>query len=341
MWGGECLAGYWAADDIEPAPCCPVCGESGASPLYSGLVDVEEGVPGQWSMSRCRACNSLFLDPRPTLAALRKAYRSYYTHKPPGSENAILSAKGWLPFFLRVYLRQRFGWNGKPRRGLVKAAVAFCPPLAHQLAYYMRHLPAISGRLLDVGCGNGAFMVRAMQAGWEVEGTETDEVAARVARDSTCAQVHQGLDCVQPLTFDEVTLCHVIEHLHSPSELLRDCFRVLKPGGRIWVATPNIAGIGHRCFRSDWQPLEAPRHLAIPSMRGLELLLRAAGFVNVRFHRRGRGSKNRIDASARRSPSSYRSWATRFVLSQWIDLSASFSSRAAEELVVTAEVPLS
>ena len=296
---------YWATDDIETVVHCPVCGSVDFVHAYSDLVDTEEGVPGLWSMKSCRQCSSLILDPRPVPHALHKAYRTYYTHRAPEGENAVLSGGGFVGATLRTYLRQRFGWNGSPGIGLTRAVIGCIPPVRHQLAYFMRHLPNTPGRLLDVGCGNGAY---------------------------------DSISDLPSLSFDQVTLSHVIEHLHEPTEVLARCSQVLKPGGRIWLATPNINGKGHRYFGRAWQPLETPRHLAMPSATGLQMMLKQAGFSNIRFRPRGRGSRKRIEASSLRIASAPPSGAARLLLSQWIDFVGSFSSMAAEELVLTAEV---
>ena len=329
---------YWATDDIETVVHCPVCGSMDFVHAYSHLVDTEEGVPGLWSMKSCRQCSSLILDPRPVPHALHKAYRTYYTHRAPEGENAVLSGGGFVGATLRTYLRQRFGWNGSPGIGLTRAVIGCIPPVRHQLAYFMRHLPDTPGRLLDVGCGNGAFMLRAKQAGWHVEGVEPDRVAAAVARESTGAPVYDSFSDLPSRSFDQVTLSHVIEHLHEPTQVLERCSQVLKPGGRIWLATPNINGKGHRYFRCAWQPLETPRHLSMPSATGLQMMLNQAGFSNIRFRPRGRGSRKRIEASSLRISSDPPSGAARLLLSQWIDFVGSFSSMGAEELVLTAEV---
>src|SRR5690606_20206271 len=80
--------------DLEVVESCSACGCNQFSPAYDGLVDLEEGVAGTWSMVKCDGCGSLLLNPRPTLAALPKAYGSYYTHAPPVAENAALDGEG-------------------------------------------------------------------------------------------------------------------------------------------------------------------------------------------------------------------------------------------------------
>jgi 2-polyprenyl-3-methyl-5-hydroxy-6-metoxy-1,4-benzoquinol methylase len=91
-----------------------------------------------------------------------------------------------------------------------------------------------------------------------------------------------GIDALdgQAAIFDVITLSHVIEHVHDVGGTLRACHRLLKPGGRLWLETPNVAALGHKVFGVNWRGLEAPRHLVLFSAPALKQLLQDAGFVD-------------------------------------------------------------
>jgi 2-polyprenyl-3-methyl-5-hydroxy-6-metoxy-1,4-benzoquinol methylase len=78
--------------------------------------------------------------------------------------------------------------------------------------------------------------------------------------------------------FDVITMSHVIEHVHDPVALLKECHRILKPGGSLIAVTPNANAYGHHRFRSNWMPLEPPRHLHLFSPPTLRQIARLAGF---------------------------------------------------------------
>jgi SAM-dependent methyltransferase len=100
-----------------------------------------------------------------------------------------------------------------------------------------------------------------------------------------CAGVEDLVD--EPGGYDVITLSHVIEHVHDPSALLRAIYRMLRPGGLLWLETPNLDSLGHARFGRNWRGLEPPRHLLLFSVDSLKFALAQAGFTRLRQHWRG------------------------------------------------------
>ncbi|WP_157651291.1 class I SAM-dependent methyltransferase [Dechloromonas denitrificans] len=138
-------------------------------------------------------------------------------------------------------------------------------------------------RLLDVGCGNGEFMEFARQAGWLVQGVDIDVAAVTIAKAKGLDVIAGGIEqfAGQTACFDRITLSHVVEHVFDPMGLLRDCFRLLKPGGVLWVDTPNMGSAGLRVFGEYWRGLEPPRHLMLFSRASLIDSLIKIGFGEI------------------------------------------------------------
>lgn len=326
--------------DLELIDACPVCGALALEQFYSELEDHEEGVSGSWRMSRCTGCHSLLLNPRPRPESLSSTYRTYYTHLEPDAENHILHAEGKIPAVIRGYLLHRFGLQAGPTVSGFRWLVTLAWPLRQQLDYFMRHLPKQPGCVLDIGCGSGGFLKRAADARWSVVGIEPDPTAAAVARKYSKAEVFESIEHLESGNFDVVTLAHVIEHVYSPQEIITKCMRALKPGGRLWLATPNINSLGHKLYCDAWQPLETPRHLVMPTAAMLCKILTDAGFADVKVLRRGRGSLKRVRASALRASRLGRRRGFPLALSILIDLAASLLPRAGEELVIVGTKPV-
>jgi 2-polyprenyl-3-methyl-5-hydroxy-6-metoxy-1,4-benzoquinol methylase len=285
----------WPPEDLESVQACPVCGESARELLHAGLKDrVFKIAPGSWDLHRCPGCKSAYLDPRPTASSLGRAYDSYYTHE-VGS-HAVVRRQGavgrTLHDWINGYQNARYGLQKAPASKMGSWVLSLLPSLKAAADAECRHMPPASGespRLLDVGCGNGDFLEIARQAGWQAQGVDLDPAAAATARARGFDVRVGGIDALQDKsgTFDMVTLCHVIEHVPDPPAVLASARSLLKPGGRLWIETPNVDSFGAAAYGACWRDLDPPRHLVIFSRGALEERLRAAGFKGIRQYWRG------------------------------------------------------
>ena len=275
--------------NTQPAPNCFLCGTSG-DVLYSGMRDRSFGAPGEWSERRCPNlnCGLVWLDPQPTPEDIGKAYRTYYTHNQPAPGASILrdAVYGVWNSYLRIRLGYKTG-VGPAWRGMFSPLALLHPGGPDELdsaAMYLR-APIGPAHVLDVGCGSGVLLARMKSLGWEVQGVEVDPggVAAARARGVT---VHQGQLAEAKFPdnhFDAVHSAHVIEHVYDPVGLLRECFRILKPGGKLVFLTPNTASFGHHHFGNAWLNLDPPRHLILFNKATLRKAAEGQGFVVERL----------------------------------------------------------
>jgi len=267
---------------IEGKPRCYFCNSTGAK-LYGGLRDRLFDAPGTWNILNCRNCGLIWLDPQPISNEIWKIYGTYFTHQatPSGSSPRLASLRTNL---YTAVLSECYGYR---RNNEDIAASALWKSLCRLswvrdiFCFQIMGLKAAwRGRLLDVGCGDGAFLARMKSLGWEAVGVELDEKAANVAKTQFDVDVFIGtLEAAgfADESFDAITLSHVIEHVGDPIELLCRCRNLLRKGGRVVVTTPNADSMGHRIFREHWRGLEVPRHLMVFSLRTLKRLASEAG----------------------------------------------------------------
>jgi len=285
----------WPERDLEAVPNCPVCGSDKRALLYQDLTDRVFGfADGTWNLYRCAHCGGAYLDPRPTPLSIGRAYAGYYTHQT--QDHPIVRRKG-LPRTLlhdsiNGYQNWRYGLKRSPSSPLGRWLLLVIPPLRSAADAECRHLPPLppgGGRLLDVGCGNGGFLMLAQQAGWQVEGLDFDADAVLTARSRGLTVRHGGTEVLdgEHDRFDVITLCHVIEHVHDPRSVLCRLHSLLKPGGTLWLDTPNLDSLGSRRFRANWRDLDPPRHLVIFTASSLRKALRDSGYSAIHQHWRG------------------------------------------------------
>lgn len=153
------------------------------------------------------------------------------------------------------------------------------------------------GVLLDVGCSSGGVLRALGNSDWELYGIETSMEEARKAEMNSGAKVFVGdmLDApFSPLSFDVITLFHVLEHFDRPKDIVRKLWEWLKPGGIVYLQVPNIMALEACIFRSYWYGLELPRHLYHFSPASLKRLFSDFDFEDLLLNTQ---SPNHIEAS--------------------------------------------
>jgi SAM-dependent methyltransferase len=276
------IASDWPVHELEYIETCPYCGSRGRNIAYQNVQDWSfYCAPGKWTYWDCTGCSALYLSPRPTKASIGRAYDTYYTHG--ASDIAKMLAAGKTLVRNLCY----FAWYGidfRPRFSLPKVLFPLLAVFRKRIvapSFILQELNNLpKGRLIDVGCGDGAYLDSAKQMGWQTLGIEFDPKSVKIVEKSGHKVVQGTYEALAAFQneIDCIICSHVLEHVHDPKTLLSLIASALKPGGVAIFSLPNAGSIVRSIFSDSWRGLEAPRHLAIPGFESLLDLTRAFGF---------------------------------------------------------------
>lgn len=229
---------------------CPVCQSANISPALSAK---DFTVSSQiFSINKCNDCTVMFTQDVPS----QDAIGTYYA-----SENYVSHSNTQKGLVNRLYhiIRKK---TLATKRNLLKKETGIS-----------------AGKILDVGCGTGAFLNEMKNNGWQITGLEPDETARKNAIE---------LFNIVPLpspeifnfpseSFDAITLWHVLEHVHQLQEYTAQLKKLLTKNGRLFIAVPNYTSWDAQHYKAYWAAYDVPRHLYHFSPAGINTLMRAHG----------------------------------------------------------------
>lgn len=207
------------------------------------VMSAAGGIRGTQQIVRCTSCGLVYVNPRLRSEAVVAAYQT------ATDELYVQGGAGRAQTFARcARLLER--WRRPP------------------------------GRLLDVGCAAGFFVKAAAERGWDACGVEPCAWLAAWGRQHITPQLHATtLAGAQfpDASFDVLTMWDVLEHVPDPMSELRECARVLKPGGLLVINFPDFSSVSARLTGRHWWFLLS-NHLYYFSRRVMRAYLTQAGF---------------------------------------------------------------
>jgi|GEM_PF-2459733 len=237
---------------------CRLCGAAQGEAVFAAQPGVAQAPYAYW---RCQTCGVVSLQPLVAWDERSHHYTSTYRgYRRRETESSALQ-------------RLSIAYGLQKRLQLVERFVA-------------------GGRMLDIGCGGGDFVVwSTARSHWTAFGLERVPTMAVVAAREASGAITLGDALHLPFaenSLDVVLLWTVVEHLDAPLQGIRECLKSLRPGGVLVIRTLNIEGWGARVFGPHWLGFDAPRITTLFSPATLRLAVERCNaqviHIGAHFH---------------------------------------------------------
>jgi 2-polyprenyl-3-methyl-5-hydroxy-6-metoxy-1,4-benzoquinol methylase len=197
-------------------------------------------------LSRCEKCGLVFSNQRPTQNELDEVYGRYSWENIERSELTLAKMRETAKMLIQA---------SKPKK------------------------------VLDIGCGDGVFLGMFKSVDCEVFGTEYDKKNEDLCRAKEIIMfsgdfLHKT-DSNLKNNFDLIILTEVIEHINNPKEVIANTLTLLKPGGLLYITTPNFSSIERQIIGSNWSLICYPEHLCYYNPKTLDFFFSNCGYEKV------------------------------------------------------------
>lgn len=213
----------------------------------------------KFTIVRCKNCGLVFQNPRPSDNDVKDMYdEDYFNGR--GFDEGVNYIEG------------------------MKASSAWEAIYTDRLSNIGRFTK--KGYILEVGCGLGDFLHYAKRIGWSVQGVEISEYSSKYAIKNFHIKVFTGTleqARFKKNSYDAVTMIEVIEHLTDPLTTLRECCRIMSPGGVIVIQTGNVEGLYAKIKGKRW-PYYLSGHMTYFSKKTITEMLAKAGLTVTKIY---------------------------------------------------------
>jgi len=262
---------------------CPLCGSCNSTIYFSNVKELYNSMDEYFNIETCQDCGHFFTNPRPTRETIGYFYpdsAGYYTptqYREPSS------------FIYRIYksvLNHYFDYKLKSEHMFFLTSIMFFFKKSY---FYTSHIPKFKegGKLLDIGCSYGNYLIKMKNFGWDVYGTEINEKAVQFANDDLCLENVQNIffeeHNFKEKYFDVVNMNMVLEHVYDPHLTIKKVYDVLKEDGELMLSVPDMNGYEVKLHKKFAYTLQVPEHLHHFTPQTLKKLLEENGFEIVRI----------------------------------------------------------
>lgn len=247
---------------------CPLCGSADWAPWAEARDSLMRRSDRVFNYARCRACDVLFEQARPTEESAGYFYEGDYG-----------------PY--RLGKRRKSPWRFA-RKWATRVAERLSGEKAAARVVAQRRAAQLrkpNAAVLDFGAGGGRFLDSSKAAyGCRTVAMDFNPAlfeSLRARGHDVASATPEGWASHAAESFDLVVMNHVLEHVYHPRDVLANVHRVLKRDGVLDIAVPNPDGYSAKTYGPNWFSLDSPRHVMLFSPAVAERLLRECGFGDM------------------------------------------------------------
>jgi SAM-dependent methyltransferase len=244
---------------------CIICKNSEGNEIFS-VKELQLGLNETFHYQLCKNCGSMQLIDPPVDFSRYYPNEDYYSFK---MEMKELKKPGFLQ-----QLKSDHILYGKNKTLGSLLSIGYKIP--EQYSWVKNTYAQSTDAILDVGCGNGSLLTQLYKMGFtNLSGidpfiNEGHDYGAIKIYKKEIYELHQN--------FDLIMMHHSLEHMFNPLNALQKAYSVLNKNKYLLVRIPVMGNYGWQHYKTYWCGLDAPRHIFIPSEKGMRMLAEAAGF---------------------------------------------------------------
>ncbi|MBD1395267.1 class I SAM-dependent methyltransferase [Mucilaginibacter glaciei] len=235
---------------------CRICDHK----LIPGLVfrEMMFGMRDEFGYGECPNCGSIQILTVPH--HIDKYYPEYYV-----SFTQTIPELKRQPFFKRLFknarVKRKYQTSNSATLSLLKPIMA---------------LP--TQKILDIGCGRGELICKLFNKGFENVTGVDKFISQPIDYGYRVEVLKKELSELPANSYDILIMHHVLEHVDDQLDQLRECYRLLKKGGKIVIAIP-LLGEAWDLYQRNWVQLDAPRHFVLHTLKSMDILAKKSNFT--------------------------------------------------------------
>ena len=245
---------------------CIICNNDQNNQTFK-IKELQLGLGDEFNYQLCARCGSMQLLDPPGDFSRYYPNEDYYSFK---MEMKTLEKPGFLRTVKASYLL-----HGKNKFLGKLLSIGYKVP---EFYHWMINTHAeFNDSILDVGCGNGSLLTRLSKMGF----THLTGIDPFINSDHDYGTIKIFKKEIYELQqkFDVIMMHHSLEHMFNPLKALQKAWSLLNEGKYLLIRIPIMGNYGWHKYKGYWCGIDAPRHIFIPSEKGMRMLAERAGFM--------------------------------------------------------------